>query len=286
MNVRSLQSRITALLNVSRPHFWLYEVGTFFLGVVIGLQFGSIAPGALLIWGFYFLFPANLLIYGVNDVFDYETDLLNPKKQSYESVLSKDTHFFVLMTIALITAVFLWPALSLSSDAVLALAFFIFFAVFYSMPPIRAKSRPIVDSIFSAGHYVATGVFGYLLVAPQAPLEYTFVIAAMAWAMAMHVYSAIPDISADESARIATTATLFRQRGSIWYCGLLYSLAAALIATVTNNISLFLLVPYLVILYLSYNAGQSALLRLYTIFPYLNALVGAILTILMLYRVI
>jgi 4-hydroxybenzoate polyprenyltransferase len=28
----------------------------------------------------YFTYPANLLVYGVNDIFDYETDKLNAKK--------------------------------------------------------------------------------------------------------------------------------------------------------------------------------------------------------------
>jgi 4-hydroxybenzoate polyprenyltransferase len=38
----------------------------------------------------YFTIPANLLIYGINDIADYDTDKKNPKKQAYESLLTPD----------------------------------------------------------------------------------------------------------------------------------------------------------------------------------------------------
>jgi 4-hydroxybenzoate polyprenyltransferase len=34
----------------------------------------------VLLFGLYFLIPANIRIYGINDIYDYETDKLNPKK--------------------------------------------------------------------------------------------------------------------------------------------------------------------------------------------------------------
>lgn len=38
----------------------------------------------------YFLFPANLLVYGVNDIADEDTDILNAKKQGYELLHTKE----------------------------------------------------------------------------------------------------------------------------------------------------------------------------------------------------
>ena len=37
----------------------------------------------------YFLIPANILIYGINDIFDYDTDKLNPKKGTYEAFIDE-----------------------------------------------------------------------------------------------------------------------------------------------------------------------------------------------------
>ena len=160
----------------------------------------------------------------------------------------------------------------------MALGSFWFFAIFYSAPPIRAKAKPFVDSFFSAGHYVATGVFGYFLLVPNENVPWLAIIAAMSWSVAMHVYSAVPDIAADSGAGLKTTATHLGFQRAIWYCMLLYTLAAILASSLIGPLILFLLVPYIALLLLSLNASAEKLLVLYSYFPYLNALVGMILT--------
>ena len=143
------------------------------------------------------------------------------------------------------------------------------------MPPLRAKVRPFLDSVFSAGHYVATGVFGYVLLLPQSPIPWLAVVGAMAWAMAMHAYSAVPDIQADKDANLATTATVLGQRYAIWYCLFLYGVASLILIQLTSPIAGFLYVPYLYLLARSFGKDVTGLLRIYRYFPYLNALVGA-----------
>jgi 4-hydroxybenzoate polyprenyltransferase len=121
-----------------------------------------------------------------------------------------------------------WTNLSV----VISFAFFIFFASFYSAKPIRAKVRPVLDSFFSAGHYVATGVFSFLLTAHTLNLlvdvRWILVIAGILWAMAMHAYSAVPDIRADKEAGFQTIATLFGYKGTVILCGIFYGLAGIL----------------------------------------------------------
>ena len=72
------------LLRVSRPRFWMYLLGPY----MVALAATSLRP-PVEVWllGLYLTLPANLLIYGVNDLFDAETDRLNPKKRDYESLL-------------------------------------------------------------------------------------------------------------------------------------------------------------------------------------------------------
>jgi hypothetical protein len=55
---------------------------------------------------------------------------------------------------------------SLALPTIISFLAFLFFSSQYSAIPIRAKARPIMDSLFSAGHYVATAVFGYYLIIP------------------------------------------------------------------------------------------------------------------------
>jgi 4-hydroxybenzoate polyprenyltransferase len=59
----------------------------------------------------YFTLPANLLIYGVNDIADYDTDKNNPKKQSYESLLTPDKQKIMRLLIAATNIPFLIWAL-------------------------------------------------------------------------------------------------------------------------------------------------------------------------------
>lgn len=267
---------------LSRPRFWLYELGTFALGVVMALSAYHDTNWYLVgLFALYFLFPANLLIYGINDVYDYETDLRNPKKQGYEDVLAPALHAPVLRTVLWTSVPFVVVALALSKAALLAFMAFLFFAIYYSMPPVRAKARPVLDSLFSAGHYVATGVFGYFVAGASGDVLLP-VVAGMLWAMAMHAYSAVPDIQADSEAGVPTIATFLGAHRTIIICLLAYA-AAGLIGYLYLDLwAVLLTLPYLVLMVRSLSCDDVALLRLYTYFPYLNALVGMVIFLLVL----
>ena len=199
------------VLSISRPRFWLYEGATFALIGVLASATGTAfyTKPTILDLEFYFLIPANILIYGVNDMCDYETDKLNPKKQSYETLVTPVMHPALWRWIAFTTIPFLF--LTIRKPALISFGVFIFCAVFYSLPPIRAKARPFLDALFSAGHYVATGVFGYYIGGGDG-IPYVGILAGMLWATAMHAYSAVPDIDADTKAGIPTIATFLGKK--------------------------------------------------------------------------
>jgi 4-hydroxybenzoate polyprenyltransferase len=73
----------------------MYVLGTFLIGLISsGNLFLYDATTTLLLvaFGVFFLLPANVFIYGVNDIFDYQTDIHNAKKIKYESVLPLEKH--------------------------------------------------------------------------------------------------------------------------------------------------------------------------------------------------
>ncbi len=77
------------LLKVSRPRFWIYIFGPYIVGLAAAASYaGELNNGGSMIFGLYFLLPANLLVYGINDIFDYETDKLNAKKSEYEVLVT------------------------------------------------------------------------------------------------------------------------------------------------------------------------------------------------------
>ena len=117
------------ILRISRPRFWIYEFGTYALGVLAGFSAGGEWSWAFgLLFGFFFLIPANILIYGINDVFDYETDKLNPKKVEYEDLLHPSLHKKVFEYIFWSKIGFIVLGLFIPWNAFVALILFYFFA--------------------------------------------------------------------------------------------------------------------------------------------------------------
>lgn len=264
------------VIKISRPRFWLYELGTFFIGIIAGGFFG-VPLVSIVIWGIYFLISANILIYGINDIYDYDTDKLNPKKQNYEDLLNPTDHKKIYFWILVTNIPFVFFIFNLSKATIISLFFFVFFATFYSAKPIRAKARPFFDSFFSAGHYIATGVFGYFLTNPEHSFPLWGIIAGMFWAISMHAYSAVPDIESDASGGLATIATYLGKNKTIVLCASLYTISAIIGSVLVGWWISILLIPYLFIMYKSYFADDGSLFKLYKYFPILNAFSGMVL---------
>lgn len=273
---------IQEVLRISRPRFWLYEAATFGLvgtvGALQGLSFFS--DWRYWVFAVYFLIPANILIYGINDIFDYETDKLNPKKgdAAYEALVPPERQRSLWKWI-LITNIPFFFFIPLSFPLILSFFAFVFFASFYSAEPIRAKAKFLIDSLFSAGHYVATGIFGYYL-AGGTTFPTIGVIAGMCWAVAMHAYSAVPDIKADYAAGLKTIAIIIGQQRTIALCWFLYVLAAYLVKDIVPIASLVGAVTFSYFMWRSQRAKTpEALFKLYTYFPIINTLIGALVSI-------
>lgn len=270
-------TRLTQILRLSRPRFWMYTAGTFLLPVFAQLP-GIAREWPILLLGFlYFTFPANVLIYGINDIFDRETDALNPKKEGYETRLQKEHVAPLIRTMLLTNIPFLAALALLAPSTIPALIAFLAFSIFYSAPPIRAKAIPFLDGAFNILYVlpalVAISIF------PYTQINWTLVLAGTLWCMAMHAFSAIPDIEADKKAGLSTAATLLGHKGTLLYCGILWTLSAIL--PIFENpwlgyTTLTLLPLYLALLFLSIKPART--FTMYRIFPILNLLAGTVLT--------
>jgi 4-hydroxybenzoate polyprenyltransferase len=160
--------------------------------------------------------------------------------------------------------------------ALMAIIAFLFFSFFYSAPPIRAKARPILDSAFNV-LYIFPGVFAYFLIGGTAFSVQLF-FAAMCWAMAMHAYSAVPDISSDRAANLPTVATLYGFRGTLVLCLTLYIASAIFSFSVLGAVVAGLGVLYAGLMLLSLRSKtESELLGVYKFFPLINTLSGMVL---------
>lgn len=262
------------ILNVSRPRFWIYVFGPYLVGLAAGANARTdVLTSEALLFGIYFLLPANLLIYGINDIFDWETDRLNPKKAEYETLVRPESHRRLMAWIAALNIPFVVVTYFLAPSTLPSLAGFIFFSVFYSAPPIRAKAIPIVDSLFNI-LYVFPAAFAYQMLTGSFP-PLSVMIAAGLWTMAMHAFSAIPDIDADREAGVATVATLLGKNGTLAFC-----LAAYLSSSAFSYlyIGLWAFVPatiYAAMIGISwFSKTEERVFSIYRRFPVVNAVVG------------
>jgi hypothetical protein len=94
---------------------------------------------------------------------------------------------------------------------------YILMATFYSLPPIRFKARPFLDS-FSNWFYIIPGAAGYHLSSNNLLPPLWFWVVGALWTAGMHALSAVPDIEPDRRAGIKTIATTLGPRGTMFFC--------------------------------------------------------------------
>jgi 4-hydroxybenzoate polyprenyltransferase len=163
----------------------------------------------------FFLIPYNVLMYGINDVFDYESDLLNPRKGGIQgALLSTRWHRHTVWAAVLMCIPFLAYLVWSAPWAAGWLALFVFTVVAYSAPVLRFKERPVLDSITSASHFV--GPMIYALAVARVNLADPKILAIIAaftlWGAASHAFGAVQDVTADRAANISSIATFFGAR--------------------------------------------------------------------------
>jgi lycopene elongase/hydratase (dihydrobisanhydrobacterioruberin-forming) len=265
-----------SLLRVSRPRFWTYVLGPFAVGLAATKDLAVLTNPLAYLFFLYFTLPANVLIYGINDIFDWETDVRNAKKTGYEAALPPDERPRLWKLLALTQLPFFVLAYFLPRGSQLALLGFVFLSVFYSAPPIRAKSKPFLDASFNF-LYVCPGIVGFLLPGPQ-KLSLTTLLAGWCWVMAMQLFSAVPDITADRESETPTTATTLGLMPSLILCLSLYLAAAALAYPTLGWLTVALGAVYATLMALAMRVGtEEGVMRLYRYFPWINTLCGAIL---------
>ncbi len=276
---------IPTLIKISRPKFWNYLAGTFLVGYTLGINSLSefYTPTFWVLLG-YFLLPANFFLYGINDLSDQDTDQYNTKKNTAEHRLKNQetNQLKSLLVISILCALpVLWLLPSLLTKGIFLLFLFLSFA--YSASPFRFKAKPFIDS-FSNILYILPGLIGYLSLSDH-PLSFEIIVAVSAWASAMHLFSAIPDISADRKAQLKTTAIVLGEKSSFIACILLWGLFCFILLKqpLLFPYSLLTLVYPLIPLILLLNP-QINVLKIYWYFPSINNILGFSLFLLLIWQ--
>ncbi|WP_423264939.1 prenyltransferase [Frondihabitans sp. 4ASC-45] len=276
---------LRALFAVSRPLSWINTAFPFAAAYIlgsagtpglaagrgndwtIGFADGALSPGDLLkvtdfdfarvdwliavVGILYFLIPYNLAMYGINDVFDYESDLRNPRKGGVEgAMLDRSFHSAILRAVVLTNVPFLVFLIAVGSPlSWLVLAVSIFAVIAYSLGGLRFKERPFLDSLTSSTHFTSPAVYGLVLAgATFTPQLYALLGAFFLWGIASHAFGAVQDVVADREGGIASIATVIGARATVRFSFVAYALGGVLMLLTRwpGPLAALLVVPYLV----------------------------------------
>ena len=274
-----VSSRPVSWINTAYPFAAAYLVTT--RGIDVTLVVGTL----------FFLIPYNLAMYGINDVFDYESDLRNPRKGgAHGAVLDRRLHPITLWAAGLSCLPFVVYLVIVGTPASwIVLAASLFFVVFYSAPPLRLKEVPFADSVTSSIHFFSPAVYGLVLAGAVWSWQLVAVLLAFAlWGVASHAFGAVQDVVADRKAGISSIATARGARWTVRFSLACYA-ASGLVMLATawpGPLAALVAVPYLVTVWPFRNvtdATASEATRGWSRFLWLNQFAGFLVTLLLIW---
>ncbi|MFM9877601.1 MAG: prenyltransferase [Rhodoglobus sp.] len=277
---------LRALFVSSRPLSWVNTAFPFAAAYLLTTRQLDVT---LIVGTIFFLVPYNLAMYGINDVFDYESDLRNPRKGGVEgALLDTRMHRPTLIASVVTTVPFVVYLVIVGSPlSWLVLAISLFAVVAYSAKGLRFKEKPFLDSITSSTHFVSPAIYGLVLAgAAFTPALWAVLGAFFLWGIASHAFGAVQDVIADREGGIASIATVIGGRYTVRFAVIAYLLGGALLlfSDWPGPLAAVLVVPYAVVCVPFWNVTDAAAdtaNRGWRRFLLLNFITGFLVTMLM-----
>ncbi len=244
----SLARDLGQILLSSRPISWINTAFPFAAGYLLTTRELDLT----VVIGFvYFLIPYNLAMYGINDVFDYASDLANPRKGGIEgALLAPRMHRPTLWAAAVSNIPFLVYLVAVGNAASTAwLAVSVFAVIAYSAPRLRFKERAFLDSVTSSLHFVTPAIVGLALAGSGVTRDTVLVLVAFfLWGMAAHAFGAVQDVGPDREAGIGSVATVIGAAATVRLSLGLWALAGILMLLTAwpGPLGALLALPYLI----------------------------------------
>jgi 4-hydroxybenzoate polyprenyltransferase len=274
----------------SRPLSWVNTAFPF--AAAYFLTTGEIDL-TLVLGTIFFLVPYNLAMYGINDVFDYESDLRNPRKGGVEgALLAPRMHRPTLIAAAVTTLPFIVYLVVVGNPlSWLALLVGMFAVVAYSVKGLRFKERPLLDSLTSSTHFVSPAIYALVLAgAVFTPQLWAVLAAFFLWGIASHAFGAVQDVPADRAAEISSIGTVIGARATTRFAVLTYLVVGVLLlfSAWPGPLASILVLPYAAMCALFWNitdATAESANRGWRKFLALNFVTGFVVTMLMIWWV-
>jgi 4-hydroxybenzoate polyprenyltransferase len=206
-----LARKLLFLIQVSRPIIWPV------LPLVYGLGLNaSHAPlsAAAIIQMVLLTFPMNLVGCGLNDIYDCESDRRSSRRRAVWGAVVRDEYRPIVFRASLfmMPLIVLGACLTRNWDNIVATVSLLLVAWLYSVPPLRLKERPPLDSLSNGlGYFLLPFIMGYSLNADPRSMPLKYYLLALC-VCGVHALATAADYEADRAAGHRTLAVKFGRR--------------------------------------------------------------------------
>ena len=195
-------------------------------------------------------FPMGLIVYGLNDIADRESDLINPRKGGIEGSVFKHSQLkLISISIIVFTLLFLGLYILVGNYiSLIPLFLIVLFAYLYSFKPIRLKSKPIFDSLSNSLWMLFVYLLGVTSVATS--FNESITVPKNIWLLllgifAAHAISTLPDYAVDKEAGDKTISGLLTLRGTALLSSTIFIVILVLLKPINLAFQIYLLISAL-----------------------------------------
>jgi 4-hydroxybenzoate polyprenyltransferase len=160
--------------------------------------------------------PMNLIGCGLNDIYDYESDRRCARRRAIWGavVRPEDRRFIWRACLAAVPLVVLGTCPARNWNNFVAGVVLVVVAWSYSVPPVRLKERPPLDSLANGlGYFLLPFVMGYSLGADPRFMPLRYYLLALC-VCGVHALATAADYEADRAAGHRTLAVVFGRRAA------------------------------------------------------------------------
>ena len=203
---------LNIIFTISRKIGWIIAPLVFLIGLYYSRAELSVLSGLHI---FLLSFPYSVFLFGINDINDYDSDKINPRKKTFP--ITNDIKRFIIV-VSVLTAVFLIliSALTQNYENIILTTLLLLISYYYSSGPLRFKEIPFFDS-FSNGlifFLVFSAGYSYGGSAVDIPLKIYFVALCV---MGIHGFGTVLDFEVDKKVGHNTFAVFFGKRVTLLF---------------------------------------------------------------------
>jgi 4-hydroxybenzoate polyprenyltransferase len=211
--MNSKARRLLFLIQVSRPIIWPVLPLVYALGLNASHAEWS---AAVLVQMAMLTFPMNLVGCGLNDIYDYESDRRSARRRAVWGAVVRNQDRPLVFRAAqfAMPPIVIAAAATRNWDNIVATVSLLLVAWLYSVPPLRLKERPPLDSLANGlGYFLLPFTMGYSLNANprEMPLKYYLLALCVC---GVHALATAADYEADRAAGHRTMAVRFGRRAA------------------------------------------------------------------------